>query len=59
MPVCASFFAAASDDVAFTKVKLPGGWLGNMSPHPIMHEGLRCLRQVNRRQFAVLEVREG
>lgn len=41
MPVCASFFAAASDDIAFTKVKLPGGWLGNMSPHAIVHEGVR------------------
>ena len=22
-------------DIAFTKVKLPYGWLGNMSPYPI------------------------
>lgn len=25
--------------IAFTKVKLPYGWLGNMSPFPIEHEG--------------------
>jgi ribA/ribD-fused uncharacterized protein len=25
--------------IAFTKVKLPYGWLGNMSPYPIEHEG--------------------
>ena len=24
-----------SNDIGFTKVKLPYGWLGNMSPHPI------------------------
>jgi N-glycosidase YbiA len=25
--------------IAFTKVNLPYGWLGNMSPHPLIHEG--------------------
>ena len=25
--------------IAFTKVALPFGWLGNMAPHPISHEG--------------------
>lgn len=25
--------------VSFTKVSLPNGWLGNMSPHPIEYEG--------------------
>ena len=25
--------------IAFTKVALPYGWLGNMAPHPIRHEG--------------------
>lgn len=25
--------------IAFTKVKLPYGWLGNMSPHPISYDG--------------------
>ena len=25
--------------IAFTKVKLPHGWLGNMSPFPIEHDG--------------------
>jgi ribA/ribD-fused uncharacterized protein len=25
--------------IAFTKVKLPYGWLGNMSPYPIEYEG--------------------
>lgn len=27
--------------VAFTKVRLEYGWLGNMSPHPILHDGLK------------------
>lgn len=25
--------------LAFTKVSLPGGWLGNMAPYPVEHEG--------------------
>ena len=25
--------------LAFTKVHLPGGWLGNMAPFPVEHEG--------------------
>jgi ribA/ribD-fused uncharacterized protein len=25
--------------IAFTKVDLPYGWLGNMSPHPVTHDG--------------------
>jgi ribA/ribD-fused uncharacterized protein len=25
--------------IAFTKVKKPFGWMGNMSPHPVEHEG--------------------
>jgi len=37
MPV----FATSSDEIAFTKVKLPDGWLCNMSPHPIVYEGVR------------------
>jgi ribA/ribD-fused uncharacterized protein len=27
-------------EIAFTKVRLPFGWLGNMSPHPINIEGV-------------------
>ncbi len=27
--------------ITFTKVALPYGWLGNMSPFPVMHEGVR------------------
>lgn len=27
------------EEIAFTKVRLPFGWLGNMSPHPIRFEG--------------------
>lgn len=27
------------DAIAFTKVALPWGWLGNMSPHPVTLEG--------------------
>lgn len=26
--------------ISFTKVSLPYGWLGNMSPHPVVHEGI-------------------
>ena len=26
-------------DITITKVKEPGGWLSNMSPHPIQYEG--------------------
>ncbi len=26
-------------EIAFTKVSLPYGWLGNMSPYPLEHEG--------------------
>jgi ribA/ribD-fused uncharacterized protein len=42
--------------IAFTKVNLPYGWLGNMSPHPVIHEGkqykttealFQCLRFKN------------
>src|SRR5207253_8710360 len=25
--------------IAFTRVRLPFGWLGNMSPHPLIHGG--------------------
>jgi hypothetical protein len=28
-----------SRSISFTKVSLPFGWLGNMSPFPILHEG--------------------
>jgi ribA/ribD-fused uncharacterized protein len=27
-------------EIVFTKVRLPYGWLGNMSPHPVTHEGI-------------------
>lgn len=27
--------------ISFTKVALPYGWLGNMSPHPICYDGVR------------------
>jgi ribA/ribD-fused uncharacterized protein len=27
------------DVIAFTKVALPWGWLGNMSPHPVVYRG--------------------
>ena len=42
--------------IAFTKVNLPYGWLGNISPHPVIHEGkqykttealFQCLRFKN------------
>lgn len=25
--------------IAFTKVRMPSGWLGNMSPFPVIHDG--------------------
>ncbi len=28
-----------SDEIAFTKVKLPFGWLGNMAPYYVIYEG--------------------
>lgn len=34
-------FAAAPDQITIRKVAEPGGWLSNMSPHPIEYEGLR------------------
>ena len=27
-------------EIAFTKVSLPYGWMGNMSPHPVVHDGV-------------------
>lgn len=27
-------------EIAFTKVALSYGWMGNMSPHPVVHDGL-------------------
>ena len=36
-------FEASISDIAFTKVKLPFGWLGNMSPHPVFHLGKNWL----------------
>lgn len=34
-------FPAKETDIAFTKVALPYGWLGNMSPHPVIYLGQR------------------
>ena len=31
--------AVKDSDIGFTKVALPYGWLGNMSPHPVWHLG--------------------
>lgn len=31
--------ATATSTVSFTKVSLPYGWLGNMSPYPVEHKG--------------------
>jgi len=30
-----------SEIIAFTKVKLPYGWMGNMAPRPVEHDGKR------------------
>lgn len=29
-----------NNEIAFTKVKLPFGWLGNMAPYPVEYEGV-------------------
>ena len=37
----APVFASEGSELLITKVKLPGGWLSNMSPHPVSYEGKR------------------
>lgn len=37
-PAC---FAASSDQIVIRKVAEAGGWLSNMSPHPVYYEGQR------------------
>ncbi len=37
--VYAPIFPAAEDQILIRKVAEPGGWLSNMSPHPIVYEG--------------------
>lgn len=39
--VCAPLFPAADDQILIRKAAEPGGWLSNMSPHPIVYEGLK------------------
>jgi len=39
--VSAPIFPAAADQILIRKVAEPGGWLSNMSPHPIVYEGLQ------------------
>jgi len=39
--VCAPVFPAAEGQILIRKVAEPGGWLSNMSPHPIVYEGLK------------------
>lgn len=34
-------FAINDSDIGFTKVSLPFGWLGNMSPHPVWFQNQR------------------
>jgi ribA/ribD-fused uncharacterized protein len=34
-------FAARPDQIVIRKVAEPGGWLSNMSPYPIVHDGLK------------------
>ena len=31
------------NEIWFTKVNLPYGWLGNMAPYPVLHDGCRWL----------------
>jgi len=39
--VSAPIFPAAADQILIRKVAEPGGWLSNMSPHPIVFGGLK------------------
>jgi len=41
MPIVAPVFASEGSELLITKVKEPGGWLSNMSPHPFFYEGKR------------------
>ena len=41
MPNVAPVFASEGSEILITKVKLPGGWLSNMSPHPVSYEAKR------------------
>ncbi len=41
MPNVAPVFALEGNEILITKVKEPGGWLSNMSPHPVFYEGKR------------------
>lgn len=41
MPDVAPVFASNGSEILITKVKEPGGWLSNMSPHPVSYEGKR------------------
>jgi len=34
-------FDARSNQIVIKKVSEPGGWLSNMSPHPVVHAGLK------------------
>jgi predicted NAD-dependent protein-ADP-ribosyltransferase YbiA (DUF1768 family) len=31
------------NEIWFTKVNLPYGWLGNMAPYPVLHDGCSWL----------------
>lgn len=37
--VCTPVFPAAEDQILIRKITESGGWLSNMSPHPIVYEG--------------------
>jgi predicted NAD-dependent protein-ADP-ribosyltransferase YbiA (DUF1768 family) len=39
MPSWGQFMVSKSEPIAFTKVSLPYGWMGNMAPYPIVFEG--------------------
>lgn len=39
--VSAPIFPAFENQILIRKVAEPGGWLSNMSPHPIVYEGLK------------------
>jgi ribA/ribD-fused uncharacterized protein len=43
--------------IAFTKVRLPYGWMGNMAPYPITHGGL--LWRTSEALFQALRLPEG
>lgn len=58
--------AHTSQDIAFTKIRLPYGWLSNMSAHAIVHQGVvyptaehlfQCLRFASKDLSPIMQER--